>query len=150
MHIKRLASVLMVAIAASLGVGISLAGASHGVPYQPSGVTVTPASPAPGGAATVTAGGYGPGTTATVWISSTHCRRESCRGVRHGHFGFQFIKLGSAPVDANGNVTDDVTIPRGFAPHSTHIVLVLGVNSNGRPLTETARVTLSGGHHHHH
>ena len=150
MRTWRLASVLLVAGAVSLGAGVSVAGASQGLPYKPSTVTVSPPSPAPGAAATVSAGGYGPGTVATVWISSSRCRTFSCRGVRDARDGFRFIKLGSGTVNANGDVSVGVTIPAGFAAGSTHIVAVRGTDSNGSALTETARITLSGGHKHHH
>jgi hypothetical protein len=121
-----------VVLAIAIGIGFAVSGRAQGEPYKSFGVTVRPVSPAPGAKADITAAGYGPGSTATFWISTSPSNSS------------RLLVLGKSRVNANGIVTDDVTIPRYFQPYSVHVVEVQGVGRNGRPLTQSTSVKLSG------
>jgi hypothetical protein len=82
--------------------------------------------------ADITARGFGPGTTATFFISTTPSPRS------------QLVRLGVSAVDANGVVTEVVTIPGDFETHSVHSVQVQGVGSDRHLLTEYTKIRLAG------
>jgi hypothetical protein len=96
-------------------------------PYVSTGITLSVPHPAPGGSDTVTAAGYQPGSQATFLIFSNG------------------ITLGTAAVNANGVVADNVTVPSSFVAGSAHTFEVQGTAADGTPLTQSAPVTLAGG-----
>ena len=136
MGIRRMLAVLAAVAAAAIGIGFSVSGSARGDPYKSTGISVSPASPAPGGAVEITARGYLPGSTAIFLISTSPSAQS------------QLILLGRSTVDANGVVTDDTTIPGAFQPHSRHAIQVMGVDRNLRALTETTKVRIAGKEHH--
>lgn len=93
--------------------------------YESAGLTLSTYSPPPGGSVVATAAGYQPGSTATVDIQSTP------------------TELGTGVANANGIATVTVTIPPNLAAGSHHVIKVTGVDPQGRPLVETANITLA-------
>jgi hypothetical protein len=106
--------------------------------YQSVGISVKPASPAPGASAVVTAAGFKPGGSVTVLISDSRCQPSSCSNSK-----VLLTKLGRVHANANGVAIDRVTIPKKFALGSKHTVEARGVSDQGRALTEFTTVTLS-------
>ena len=108
-------------------------------PYQSSGISLSTTSPAPGRPALLSARGFRPGGMVTLSISKSSCGRGPCPGK-----GATFVTLGHDDANANGIASFKVTIPRSFAPGSTHVLEASGRQDGGKPLTEWAKVTLSG------
>jgi hypothetical protein len=138
MGIRRLGSVLLVVVVSvGVGIGLFVTGIAQGRPYSSSGITVSPPSPAPGGMATVTGQGFKPGSTEAIQIST--CSGRSCH-----HIDFRLIELGTGNANSDGVVTDEVTIPSRFAPGSIHVIEAKGRATDGKTLTESTTVRLSG------
>jgi LPXTG-motif cell wall-anchored protein len=96
-------------------------------PYTANGVTVSNSSPSPGETVTVTAGGFQPGSEASITILSDP------------------ILLATPTADANGQVSADVAIPADFAEGSRHTIEVSGIAPDGSPYSTSIEITLAGG-----
>lgn len=108
---------------------LPLTDASGSVPYESSGITLSPKSPTPGGHVTVTDKGFRPGSEVTVLISHDKTKL--------------FKDLGKSRANANGIAVEHVIIPKTFARGSTCYVKSEGVKVGGHSLTILTTVKLS-------
>ena len=87
--------------------------------------TVDNATPAAGGAVTVSGGGFAPATQLTIELHSTP------------------VVLGTTTTDAYGNYSATVTIPADTAP-GAHSIVVSGLDPDGAPRSVSVAITVNG------
>jgi titin len=122
-----------VALIAPVGAGFATAATtSVGIvhaqpPYPPTapGDSESSSTACAGCAVTTTWSGYAPGSTVTIEFFSTP------------------VILGGATADANGTATFDATIPSGASP-GEHKFVGTGVDPQGKPLTESLQILITG------
>jgi LPXTG-motif cell wall-anchored protein len=127
---RRSGAPALLALCAVLGLQLAATGLAPAAAqsYSPAGApTLSTASPAPGGTLRVAGSGFRSGSRVRAVIFS------------------EPVVLGTAKVNAAGEVAIDVTIPASFAPGSEHRIELQGVDPDGEVRILSRRITLAGG-----
>ncbi|MCX6524663.1 MAG: hypothetical protein NTX58_07850 [Actinobacteria bacterium] len=108
-------------LAAVLVLSVGTASAAYNVPAT---VTANTSTPAAGGPITLTAQGFGPGTTVQFSVESTP------------------QALGSAVANSSGVATLTTTLPANL-PAGAHTIRAVGTDASGAPLNVTTTITVA-------
>lgn len=124
----RISQVAMLGMVLFAILGVFLVTAAQAAPYASSGEPqLSSSEPAPGEAVQMNGGGFKVGTAVDAVIYS------------------QPVVLGSATVNAAGEVALSVTIPESFAAGSTHELTLQGVAPDGSTRMLSQTIMLAGG-----
>jgi hypothetical protein len=102
-------------------------------PYPPGQITISvePSNVSPGGTVEVSACGFMPNSSVSIYLLSRK------------------VQLGTFTANANGDVTAVVTIPKDVRP-GPHIIRAIGISPNNQRLVLDAQIFVTRRHHHHH